>query len=322
MNAFTAQSLAVGAQLGLIQTVDNGRELSDPFKLSPRLRQQVDTDLAGLEEYDAVALTMESARTGKSLAVRESLETLERLVREGHAGIAAIRGSQISEPERREVFTAYGWAGGLLGRLSDSRIVGLARLGIRTPENVDPEFHYPADLVRELEEGLQQFDAVQPHVNSGKRQVAVRQRNQALEACEETLTQVRHWYCAASREGTKTKELAAIGFQPRRPRRSPETIALQAERTKARREERAARREEEKAKKQAENLAKAQSRHEKLKAQFDASLQTLARLSGETASNVSSGSSTPPLPASDSSTPPPRQSSVEAQGGDPAELAS
>jgi hypothetical protein len=196
----------------------------------------------------------------------------------------------------------------------------LARLGIKTHANVDAEFQYPAELVRELEAALLQFDAVSPQVSTGKRQVAVKQRNLALEAAEETLTQVRHWYCAASREGSKTKELALIGFQPRRPRRSAEAIALQAEETKARREERAARREEEKAKKQAENLNKARARHEKLKSQYDASLQELARLTVEP-----DASGSPKLPLADVVPAPirtARPSMTALDGVDPAQLSS
>ncbi len=320
MSAFSAQSIAANAQLNLIQVVDDGRAQDDPFKLSTRLRKQVDADCAGLAEYDALALTMESSRTGKSMEARELLETLERLVREGYAGIAAIRASEISEPERMEVFTAYGWARGVLGRLPDSRVVGLARLGVRTHTNVAAAFQYPAELVRELEVALQQFDAVSPQVGTGKRQVAVKQRSLALEACEETLTQVRHWYCAATREGSKTKELALIGFQPRRPRRSSETVALHAEQKKARRAELAARREEEKNKKQAENLKRVQARHEKLKSQYDASLQELARLAIEP-----DATGNQPLPLTNVGPAPirtARPSNMAPEGTDPAQLSS
>jgi len=280
MTAYSAESLACGAQLSLIQSVDDRRAPADPFRLSKAIRAQVDADAAALEAVDTLALEAESARSGKSAAARIILDALEQGLRDAHAEITAKRASVISEPERLEVFSAYGWTGGYLGRFDDSRVIGLARLGVRPQENLAPEFRYSEDLVRELKEKLESLDDVLPEATSGKRQVAVQRRKGAMKAAGETLAQVRSWYCAASRQGSKTKELATIGMQPRRGRRSADVVAAEQKLIQARREERIARREQEQAKKQAEQLLKAQERHQRLQAEIQASAETLNRLSG------------------------------------------
>jgi len=59
------ESIAAAAQLNLVQVIDDQRDVSDPFKLSPRLRAQVDADFTLLEERDAVAVGTEEYAFGK-----------------------------------------------------------------------------------------------------------------------------------------------------------------------------------------------------------------------------------------------------------------
>jgi len=227
-------------------------------------------------------LERKSTRSGKSAAARAELEKLEELVREGYRGITALRSSVITDWQRREVFSAYGWTGGLLGKFPDSRVISLARMGARDQEQLAPEFRYAPGLIADLRTTLAVFDAVEPETTTGGREAAIRQRNLALSAAMETLSQVRHSYCAASREGAKTKELARIGFQPRRDRRTPEAIAIANEKIKTRRETADKRKQERLVNKQAEDLSKAQARLDRLKAEIEATNHSVQRLSGTT----------------------------------------
>jgi len=221
----SVDSLAAIAQLGLIQAVDDKRDASDPFRLSASLRSQTDADVAALEASDAAVVAAESQRSGKSAAARASLDRIETLVREGYKGIAALRSSVVSEAERREIFAAYGWSRGLLGKFPDTRVLALARLGVLNPDHLPEAFRYAPDLVLELTLALREFDLLEPETTTGAREAAVQGRNAKTKAARQTLAQVRHWYCAASRDTSRTRELAKIGFQPQRKRRSRTTPA-------------------------------------------------------------------------------------------------
>ncbi len=212
----TAESLQVTAQLNLAQYVDDRREPTDNFRFPAFLRTQIDADLAALELADAATLTTESQRLGKSSESRAAIDDLETYLREGYKWIDAIRSSKITEGQRREVFAIYGWSQGLIGRFNDSRTIALARLGVHNPEEIDPEFHYPADLVTDLQEALDLYDAAEPESGTGDRQLATAERNEKLEAARQSLSQARFYYCGASRELDQSKELSKIGFQPRR----------------------------------------------------------------------------------------------------------
>lgn len=215
----TADSLAAISQLGLVQAADDKRSPDgDRMRLPRWLRKQVDDDLAALEESDAATVTSEGERTGRSAAARVELERMEHLLREAYRGIGALRSSVITEAQRREVYATYGWSRGLLGRFPSDRILGLARLGVRDHGNVPKEFRYPADLAEALETALAAYDALEPEASTAVREIKVWDRNLTLKAARQTLSQVRHWYCAASRDTSRTKELSKIGFQPRRKR--------------------------------------------------------------------------------------------------------
>ncbi len=212
----SAQSLQTIAQLNLVQFVDDKREPADPFKLPTWLRTQVDADLTALETADSATVVMESQRLGKSGESKAALEDLEGYLREGYRFIAAIRASKISDYERQEVFAAYGWSRGLIGRFNESRIIALARLGVADQEEIAAEFRYPEDLAADLRDALARHDLAEPESLTGGRQQATQTRNEKLEAAKQSRAQARHYYCCASRDLDQTKELSKIGYQPRR----------------------------------------------------------------------------------------------------------
>lgn len=248
----TEKSIAVIAQLGLIQSVDSQRPFpGDHWRLPDWLRQQVQHDLTALEESDAATVLSEGERTGCSGGSRAAIEELEGLLRDAYRGIGAIRRTAITDAQRSEVYASYGWARGLLGRLSPDRIVALARLGVRKHPNVSPEFQYPPELAADMTRALATYDAFVAKAGTGARETATSERNANLLAARQTLRQVRHWYCAASRDGSQSKELSKIGFQPRRDRRTKEAVAAEAQRKQARKEQKAARQQARLAAKQA-----------------------------------------------------------------------
>ena len=211
-----AESLAAISQMLLIQNVDTGRPASDVFKLTPFLRTQTDTDLAALDKADADTALTESDRAGSSATARAALDNLQDHLREGFKVIDAIRATKITDAERLEAFTSYGWAGGKLGRFNDARVLGLARLGVQDHSSLPTERRYPADLVADLKAQLAIFDGNADAATGGERETATKQRNDALDAANTTLAQVRFYYCSASRDTDQTSELTRIGFQTRR----------------------------------------------------------------------------------------------------------
>jgi hypothetical protein len=210
------ESISCIAQMHLIKTVDDARAAGDPFKLPAVLRAQHDTDLNGLESADNAIAMSEGDRAGGSAAARAALDRLQDLAKEGYNFIAAIRSTQITDAQRLEVFTEYGWASGNIGRFTDGRTVALARLAVEAHPGVAPNFCYPSDLVSDLAAQLAVFDANAPIATGGARTAATKLRDAKLDRAEVTLAQVRFYYCSASRDTDQTPDLAKIGFQPRR----------------------------------------------------------------------------------------------------------
>jgi hypothetical protein len=203
-------------QLSLLQTVDTDRNEGDGFKLPPALRTQVDADFAALEAADSNTALTESDRAGGSAEARVALDKLHGLLKEGFNFITAIRSTQISAAKRLEIFTAYGWASGKLGRFNDARILGLARLAGLPHANLAEDQRYPGSLIADIIAQLDIFDAKAEPATGGDREVATRLRDTKLDLANTTLAQVRFYYCSASRDTDQTPELSKIGFQPRR----------------------------------------------------------------------------------------------------------
>ena len=210
------ESLSTIAQMHLVKTVDTARAAGDVFKLPALLRTQHDADLDGLETADSSTALTEGDRAGGSAAARNALTKLQGFLKEGYNFITAIRASQITDAQRLEVFTEYGWAGGLMGRMNDGRVIGLARLAVQAHPGIGPNFCYPADLVADLAAQLAVFDANAKIATGGDRAAATHLRDAKLDLANTSLAQVRFYYCSATRDTDQTPELAKIGFQPRR----------------------------------------------------------------------------------------------------------
>lgn len=221
-----AESLASIAQGRLVQNVDDQRPASgDDYKLLAFLRPAVNAGLTTLETTDNDTVLTESDRTGGSAAVRTAIDTAADLLRNGFNGIKAIPGTQINAGQRLEVFTAYGWSSGKLGKLGDARVIGLARLGVQSHPEVAAAFQYDAAIVAGLTAQLAIFDGNVDNAKVGNREAATRARDKALADFNVLLARVRFYYCCVSAEADQTPELAKIGFQPRR---DPGTVAKPA----------------------------------------------------------------------------------------------
>jgi hypothetical protein len=214
----TIQSLATVAQMHLVQTVDTARVAGDNFKLPALLRTQLNTDQVALESADSNTVLTESDRAGGSAAARVALDNLEDLLGEGHKFIGAIRKSAITDAQRLEAFTAYGWASGNVGEFNDGRVIGLSRLALLAHANLPAAHHYTADLLADITAQLAVFDGNVGDATGGDREAATNARDEKLEAAKTTLSQVRYYYCSASRDLDQTPELAKINFQPKRDR--------------------------------------------------------------------------------------------------------
>ena len=220
-----AESLSAIAQGRLVQNVDDQRVAGDNYKLPAFLRPAFDAGLTALDADDSDTVLTESDRTGGSAAVRTAIDTAKGLLKNAHAGIKAIPGTTITAGQRLEVFTAYGWSGGKLGKLGDARVIGLSRLGVQAHPEVAAAWKYSTDIVTGLTAQLAIFDANVDNASAGKRETATRKRDKALETFKVLLARVRFYYCSVSADADQTPELARIAFQPRR---DPGTVAKPA----------------------------------------------------------------------------------------------
>ncbi|HYR58246.1 MAG TPA: hypothetical protein VEO95_06440, partial [Chthoniobacteraceae bacterium] len=158
----------------------------------------------------------ESDRTGGSADARGALTQLETLLRDGYNAIYGIPSFKITDSQRIEVLTAYGWVNGKLGSFNDARVLGLARLAVRDNPGVDPQWQYGAELVQALKAQLAIYDDSAKVATGADRVQATRVRDDALATLETTLARVRFYYCCASEDADQTTELTRIGLQPRR----------------------------------------------------------------------------------------------------------
>lgn len=211
------ESISTISQMHLVKSVDTARVAGDPFKLPVFIRTQHDADLDALESADNSTALTEGDRAGGSAAARDALTQLEGYLREGYNFITAIRASAITDAQRLEVYTEYGWASGLIGKFNDGRVIALSRLAVEAHPGIQPTFCYSADLVTDLTTQLAVFDANAPVATGGQRSAATKLRDAKLDLAETSLAQVRFYYCSASRDTDQTPELAKIGWQPRRP---------------------------------------------------------------------------------------------------------
>jgi len=222
----------------LIQSVDDGRVATDPFKLPTAYRTDLNTRLVDLKAKDAATLLTEGDRAGASAKVRAALDALAGHLRDGFNFVRGIGSYAISEPDRLSVFTAYGWEQGEIGNLTDARIEALANQAITaTPSISDPAWRYPAiekgDRFNLCEAPFGPFRQIEPvpffnraNVNanqsrragSGTAQAATAARDLALDKLQTMNDRIRFFYCSASDDEDQTPELAKIGKQPRRDR--------------------------------------------------------------------------------------------------------
>lgn len=205
------------ARAEMIQSVDDTRDPSDPFKLAAAVRSLVDTRLADTTAKDMATLTTEGVRATASANVRAAIGQLNDLLHDGYNFIKAIPSYEISDADRIGLFTSYGWTSGKIGELADARIEALANQAVNvTPTITNPDHQYPAALVAMITTELATLNANQPLATGGTRQAAIQARDEAVVLLEKINDRVRFLYCGASDDEDKTTELTRIGRQPRR----------------------------------------------------------------------------------------------------------
>ncbi len=285
----TADSLTVTAHLTLIQNLDRNLPAEDRRRLPDWLRDQLDADLPALEQSDALVSSSEMDRTEKSSLVATQLERMEQLVRDGYKGIGAIRTTVIGEVERAAVFASYGWTGGLLGRLTDDRVLALARIGCRKHEDIAPAFRYAPELVTDLNAALEIYDRSVPASRRPAAGSPAQKRNAKLKAATETLSQLRYWYCCTSRQTISSPDLLQAGFQPRRKPRTAKAVEAASKRQEERRVERERKRLERLEEKTQRSLNRLAQETERLRAQADETRSELTALGGGVARDEKTG---------------------------------
>ncbi len=213
----------------LIQSVDDGRAVNDPFKLPAGLRTLLDTRLTDLKAKDAATLTTEGGRAGAQINVRTALDTLNGLLHDGYNFVKGLPSYTITPAERATVFTSYGWVGGEIGIFDDARIESLAnQAATATPGIPNAAHRYPAQLLTLIAAQLAIVNANQPLATGGTAQAATAARDVALGLLRTANDRVRFFYCSASDDEDQTPELAKIGKQPRRDRGEAEAQPLPA----------------------------------------------------------------------------------------------
>jgi hypothetical protein len=197
------------AKARLILTVDARRPADDPFKLPPALTGEIRTGIATLETNFGRGCSACLPRD-----TRMTYDKLEAALLRGHAGIRAIIGhtllpTGISHAERLAVFTAYGWDRGLVGQLSESRLILLAELAIHAPHQIsNPDWRYPTKLV-ELIAGLLEI------LHSCETGEPAPETAASLVSLEAHLANARQHYQTAGADPESSRELSRIGWQQR-----------------------------------------------------------------------------------------------------------
>src|SRR3990172_6558522 len=147
----------------LIQSVDDVRAATDPFKLARRCGRNLTRGWPISRRKDAAMLLSEGDRAGASAKVRATLTALGTHLRDGFNFVRGISSYAIAEPDRLSVFTAYGWEQGEIGNLTDARIEALANQAITaSPSISDPAWRYPAALLTLITNQLAIVNANQP----------------------------------------------------------------------------------------------------------------------------------------------------------------
>ena len=215
----TQQSLEEIETAELILSVDDGRAAGDAFKLTAPMRALVVARLADLRTKDSATFVTEGGRAAASLRVRDALDTLGGLLREGYNFINGLLSFVITKADKLDLFIKYGWLQGEIGTLDDARIESLANQAATvTPTITNAAYRYPTALLDLIAAQLVIVNANQPTATGGTAQTATKDREDARMLLETANGRVRYFYCYASDDEDQTTELAKIGKQPRRDR--------------------------------------------------------------------------------------------------------
>jgi hypothetical protein len=202
----------------LILQVDTARTAGDPFKLTATLNTLVTTRLADTKGKNAAAILMGASTVGASEQRKQALDRLGELLRNGFNAIGAVASDDITDAERLQAYTAYGWNGGKIGDLDIARTEALANLAVTATADpgVPTAGKYPATLVTRITNWLAIFDAASLLATGGSRQALIQARDDSRDQLEDANSRVRLFYCSASDDGERTPELAKINMQPKR----------------------------------------------------------------------------------------------------------
>jgi len=212
-----ALSLSAIAQGRLIQIVDDGKAAGARDKLIDRA--EFDARLQKLDDSDNSTALTESNRAGGSAAARTALDALKVLARDGYNGIASIPSFTISDGQRLEVFTAYGWSSGNIGIINDTRALGLCRLALADDLDIEkPEWEYSAALKSAITAQLAIFEANADDRTGGERMAATRARNEDLDLFSISLSKAWYFLCSATDDTDQWPELRRYGFNVRKDR--------------------------------------------------------------------------------------------------------
>lgn len=201
----------------LIQTVDNGRNSNDSFRLLPTLRHELDQRLTSLINLENQQQGATGNRLRDSEKLKETLPILANLLRDGYNHIKALPSYSITPAERSAAFAAYGWTSGNIGSLQGlDRVLALARKALAATPEIEPfAARYPAELLSRIQVSLDILDTSGAGSKVGTRQQATKARNEALRLLILVNARVRLFYGSASDDLDKTAELAKIGLNPR-----------------------------------------------------------------------------------------------------------
>jgi hypothetical protein len=202
----------------LIFQVDTARAPADPFKLPAALIAIGTPRLADTKGKNAAAILMEASTIGASEQRKQAVQRLGELLRNGFNAIGAVASDDITDAERLQVYSAYGWTGGKIGDLDIARTESLANLAASATANpsVPAAGKYPASLVTRITNWLAIFDAASLLATGGDRRTLIDARNASRDQLEDFNSRVRLFYCSASDDGERTLELAKINMQPKR----------------------------------------------------------------------------------------------------------
>ena len=196
--------------------VDAARAADDPFKLPTYLSALVTARrLAYLISLTASTQSV-GTKTGATSDKQVAYKQLDKLLHDEYNFLNGLPSYQINAAQKKSLLESYGWDKGNIGEFDQPRILSLALLAPQISTNQPANRKLPSDLLDLMAAQVAIVYDTSSLSAGGTKEGDIQEKNADLEALEIVNSRARFYYCSASDETQYSKELARVGFQPKR----------------------------------------------------------------------------------------------------------